>query len=61
MKNKTNGTTSLWIPTALLKRLERAVPPSLRGGRLHKTRVQYALERFIEAEAAKDSKLAKAG
>ena len=59
--------TYFWIPTRLLKRLEKAVPPYLRGGRKHKMRVEYALEQFIEAQSAKtalDTKgglLAKAG
>ena len=51
----------VYLPKSLLRRLERVAPCSLRGRRKHRVRVEYVLERFVEAESAGDGKLAKAG
>ena len=61
MAKRRNQIKTLRVRKVLVKQLERLAPPYLRGARKDEMRVEYALERYIEAESANNGKLAKAG
>ena len=42
------ATTQLRVRTTLLRTLERAVPKPLRGKRKHRTRVELAVESYLQ-------------